>query len=78
MAALTEAADWVLAAEFDGRTRYFNAADMPLSIGGSDDDDITIGGVLGSIRVGVLDGAFFLSPERGTRNLRIDGQSVAG
>lgn len=68
--------DWVLTTEVGERVRRFGPEAMPVSIGGSAGDDISIAGVEGSIRIGVLDGVFFVDPARGTRNLRIDGESV--
>ncbi len=74
---MSEGPDWVLTTDFGGRVRRFGADSMPVSIGGSAQDDITIAGVQGSVRIGVLDGVFFLDPARGTRNLRVGGEPVA-
>jgi formylglycine-generating enzyme required for sulfatase activity len=67
---------WVLSTDFGGRVRRFGADALPVSIGGTAADDITIAGVEGSIRIGMLDGVFFVDPPRGMRNLRIDGEPV--
>lgn len=67
---------WVVSTDFGGRVRRFAADALPLSIGGTAADDITIAGIEGSIRIGSLDGVFFVDPPRGMRNLRIDGVPV--
>ncbi|HEU4619487.1 MAG TPA: PEGA domain-containing protein [Gammaproteobacteria bacterium] len=69
-------ADWAVATDFGGHVRRFGAETLPISIGGAVVDDIAIEGVQGSIRIGVLDGVFFVDPGRGTRNLRVNGASV--
>jgi formylglycine-generating enzyme required for sulfatase activity len=76
--ALAAAAEtgWVLSTDFGGRVRRFGTDALPVSIGGTAADDITIAGVEGSIRIGTLDGVFFVDPPRGLRNLRIDGVPV--
>ncbi len=73
---MSDAPDWVITTDFGGRVRRFGPDAMPVSIGGAAGDDITIAGVQGSVRIGVLDGVFFLDPARGTQNLRVGGEPV--
>ncbi len=70
--------DWVLETTTDGERRRFGLDELPLTISGDSDAGLRLPGVAGSIQLGVLDGAFFILPGRDTRNLRVEGESVAG
>lgn len=70
--------DWVLATEESGYTRHFDAAALPVSIGGDVNDDIVLADVTGSIQIGRLDEVFFVQPGRATENVRLDGEVLRG
>ncbi|HEY5622542.1 MAG TPA: hypothetical protein VIV14_02200 [Gammaproteobacteria bacterium] len=70
--------DTVLMAVIDGDIRAFAVEDLPLSIGGDADCGLRLPGVMGSLQIGVLDGAFFIQPGRDARNLRVEGEPVSG
>ena len=69
---------WVLTTVAEGQMRRFTAEELPVTIGGDVNNDIRLHGVSGSLQIGWLDGSFFIQPGRDTRNLRIDGEPVAG
>ncbi len=69
---------WVLTTVADGQVRRFTLEELPVTIGGDVNNDIRLHGVSGSLQIGWLDGSFFIQPGRDTRNLRIDGEPVAG
>ena len=70
--------DWVVAAELGGREYTFAEPALPIRIGGGAGDDIPLAGVTGSVQVGMLDGVFFVQPDRGTLNARVDGETLSG
>jgi formylglycine-generating enzyme required for sulfatase activity len=70
--------DWIFETSIDGEIRRFRFDELPLTIGGDSDAGLRLPGVAGSIQLGILDGAFFILPGRDTRNLRVEGESVAG
>ncbi len=69
---------WVLTTSADGQERRFTADDLPVTIGGDVNSEVRLHGVSGSLQIGFLDGNFFIQPARDTRNLRIEGEKVAG
>ncbi len=69
---------WVLMTSTAGEERRFTVDELPLSIGGDADSSIRLHAVSGSLQIGILDGAFFIQPGRDTRNLRVEGEPVAG
>ncbi len=75
---MTTANQWVLTTSADGQERRFTADDLPVSIGGDVNSEIRLHGVSGSVQIGLLDGRFFIQPARETRNLRVEGELVAG
>ncbi|MCZ6476204.1 MAG: PEGA domain-containing protein [Gammaproteobacteria bacterium] len=75
---MTAANNRVLTTSVGGQERHFSAAELPVTIGGDINSDVRLQGVSGSLQIGWLDGSFFIQPGRDTRNLRIDGEPVAG
>ncbi|HEX6996631.1 MAG TPA: PEGA domain-containing protein [Gammaproteobacteria bacterium] len=75
---MSEQYDWVLATDVEGRSRHFAAAALPVTVGGEPGADIVLPGVRGVAQFGQLEGVFFVQPGRSTRNLRLDGELVAG
>lgn len=78
MNAMNDRLDWVLKTDVGGYTRHFAAEALPVSIGGGERDDVRLGGVTGSVSIGLLDGVFFVQPTRESRNVRVGGEPVAG
>jgi formylglycine-generating enzyme required for sulfatase activity len=72
------APDWILKTDVAGSTRHFAAEALPVSIGGNARNDIHLAGVTGSVDVGLLDGVFFVQPDKSARNLRVGGDVVTG
>jgi len=75
---MTEFQDKELTVVVGGQEQRFGAVDLPLSIGGDAGCDIRLQNVDGSLQIGLLDGTYFTQAGRETRNLRIDGEPVAG
>jgi formylglycine-generating enzyme required for sulfatase activity len=63
--------------EESGRRREFEAADLPLAFGGSG-ADVALPGVQGTVQIGRLGETFFVQIGRGTRNVRVNGEPIAG
>jgi formylglycine-generating enzyme required for sulfatase activity len=70
--------DFVVAVDMNGRRREFEAAQLPLSFGAHAGADVVLEGVPGSLQLGKLGTTFFVQAERGTRNLRVAGETLAG
>ena len=68
----------IVTVEDHGRRREFGAADLPITFGGGPDSDVVLDGVVGSIQIGSLNDVFFVQPGRGARNLRLNGETLAG
>ena len=75
---MSTTSDWILETSMDGDVRRFRLDELPLTIGGDADAGLRLSGVMGSIQLGVLDGAFFILPGRDARNLRVEGESITG
>ena len=60
-----------------GRRREFVAADLPLTFGAAG-ADVLLAGVPGTVQIGRLGETFFVHAGRGARNVRVDGEQVAG
>jgi formylglycine-generating enzyme required for sulfatase activity len=71
------ARNWVVAVDESGRRREFDLAELPLSFGAVG-ADVGLPGVPGTLQIGKLGETFFLQIGRGTRNVRVNGQTVAG
>jgi len=71
------ARNWVVAVDESGRRREFDLAELPLSFGAVG-ADVGLPGVPGTLQIGKLGETFFLQLGRGTRNVRVNGQAVAG
>lgn len=78
MTAGSDSNGFVVAIDLNGRRREFVAAQLPLTLGGQATADVVLDGVPGSIQVGRLGSTFFVQAERGTRNLRVAGETLAG
>ncbi len=68
---------WIVAIDASDGRREFAAADLPLTLGGETHADIALP-VPGSIQLGRLGSVFFVQAGRNARNLRVDGELVAG
>ena len=71
------ARNWVIAVDESGRRREFDLAELPLSFGAVG-ADVGLPGVPGTLQIGKLGEMFFVQVGRGTRNVRVNGQAVAG
>ena len=71
------ARNWVIAVDESGRRREFDLAELPLSFGAVG-ADVGLPGVPGTLQIGKLGDVFFAQVGRGTRNVRVNGQAVAG
>jgi formylglycine-generating enzyme required for sulfatase activity len=70
--------DWLLAARGKDLDRRFSAAQLPISVGGQDGDDIQLAGARTSVQIGSLDGAFYLQAGRDDQASRVNGDVVTG
>jgi formylglycine-generating enzyme required for sulfatase activity len=61
-----------------GREYRFGPGDLPIAFGGAPGADVPLPGVPGAVQIGRLGGVFFVQARRSTRNLRLDGELVAG
>lgn len=75
---MTEMKEWLVSINHDGRMLRFSAAELPLSVGGSDADDIQVADARGAVQIGMLDGVFFVQSLKGARNVRVAGAQLAG
>lgn len=70
--------DWIVAAECGERRFAFPLDALPIRVGGGARDEVPLVGVAGSLELGVLDGVFFVQPDRETRSARVDGEPLTG
>ena len=75
---MREPENWILRVSANGKNRWFEQENLPVSIGNSKDCEICLNGIEGSFQIGVLNGTFFVQPGKNTLGLRIDGQSITG
>ena len=75
---MTATREWLVAIDSVGGRRSFGAAQLPISLGASETDDIGLADVHGSLQIGALDNVFFVQALRGARNIRVAGQQLAG
>ena len=68
----------IVTVEEHGQRREFAAADLPVTLGAAPAADVVLDGVAGSIQIGSLNEVFFVQPGRGARNLRLNGETLAG
>lgn len=78
MTAGSNSSGFVVAVDLQGRRREFFADQLPLTFGGHGGADVVLDGIPGSVQIGRLGGTFFVQAERGTRNLRVAGEPLAG
>src|SRR5919108_6665069 len=72
------APDWIVEIDIAGAKHEFPARVLPISLGDESAADVSLPGAAGTIQIGLLDDVFFVQPGRNARNLRLDGELVAG
>ncbi len=70
--------DWIVAIRHDGGTRHYAAEALPVTLGGTFGSDLTLAGVPGALRIGALDGVFFVQPASRTDVVQVNGERVSG
>jgi formylglycine-generating enzyme required for sulfatase activity len=68
---------FIVVIDESGRRREFEPAALPVSFGAAG-ADVAVAGVPGTVQIGRLRDVFFVHADRGTRNLRVEGQTVTG